>query len=284
MQALKQKYWQLESFLTEKKIKYQSLNPAKQRHSLENSLTVSLTSYPPRFNTLYLTLKTLVNQSIRPDRLVLWVAAQDEIYLPTEIVKLQDKVEFFEIRTCTDTRSYKKLVPSLLNWPDDIIVTADDDVSYPSDWLAGLISGFTKTKSITAYRAHCPTIVEGKLGLYATWLSNKNVSEGIVFPTGIGGVLYPPNCFLPEVTDSSLFMNLAPTADDVWFFFCSRLNGKNATLTESSFNIINWRSTNESGLAKINVSEGHNDLCIRNVTEYFGDDLVMKNLVGQAQK
>lgn len=279
MQALKEKYWKLESFCAEQKVKYQKLRPAKQRHSLTDDLTVSLTSYPPRFNTLYMTLKTLVNQSVRPDRLVLWVAEGDYRQLPAEIVNLQETIEFFEIKTCPDTRSYKKLVPSLKTWPDNIIVTADDDVNYPADWLAGLTANFKENNCIIAYRAHYPVIEEGKLAPYSKWLSNTSANTSIVFPTGIGGVLYPPNCFLPEVTDSGLFMNLAPTADDVWFFFCARLNGQNAKLADRSFNIINWRATHESGLAKTNVLEGHNDVCINNVVEHFGNDVVMKYMV-----
>lgn len=279
MQVLKEKYWKLESFCAEQRVKYQKLRPAKQKHSLDHSLTVSLTSYPPRFKTLYMTLKALVNQTVRPDRLVLWVAEGDESHLPAQVVNLQNTVAFFEIKTCSDTRSYKKLIPSLTTWPNDIIVTADDDVNYPIDWLAGLVANFQKYNSIIAYRAHYPVIEAGKLAPYSAWLTNTQANDSIVFPTGIGGVLYPPNCFLTEVTDSDLFMKLAPTADDVWFFFCSRLNGQNAILADRSFNVINWQSTHESGLATTNVAEGHNDICINNVVEHFGNDIVMNYLL-----
>ena len=36
--------------------------------------------------------------------------------------------------------------------------------------------------------------------------------------TGVGGVLYPPHSLDEKMLDPSLFMALAPTVDDVWFW------------------------------------------------------------------
>lgn len=279
MQAIKQKYWQLESWLAEKKVRFQPLRPASEKHSLSQPLTVNLTSYPPRFDTLLLTLKTLVNQSVRPDALVLWLAENDMALLPEEIISLQERVTFFHIRTCSDTRSYKKLIPALNAYPQHVMVTADDDVNYTREWLAGLVADYQKKPGIIAYRAHQPAIIDGRIGPYSSWEMNTQQRQGVIFPTGIGGVLYPPECFLPEVTEASLFMALAPTADDVWFFFCAKLNGFDARLASQPFNIVNWRSTHDSGLAQDNVQSGQNDVCIDNVVAHFGADRVMSRLV-----
>ena len=43
------------------------------RHRLPSELIVSLTSYPPRFKTLHLTIKSLLDQTVRPDRIILWI-------------------------------------------------------------------------------------------------------------------------------------------------------------------------------------------------------------------
>ena len=278
MQAIKQKYWQFESWLAEKKVRFLPLRPSRQKHALAAPLTVNLTSYPPRFDTLLYTLKTLINQSVRPDALVLWVAEQDAGLLPAEITALPQRIDFFEIKTCSDTRSYKKLVPALKASPEHILVTADDDVNYPRDWLAILVNDYLRMPGIIAYRAHQPAIQQYDIAPYSSWKMNVRYTAGVLFPTGIGGVLYPPGCFLPEVTDESLFMSLAPTADDVWFFFCARLNGWHARLASQTFNIVNWRSTHDSGLAKDNVQSGQNDVCIRNVVNHFGLDNVMAHL------
>src|SRR4051812_27537547 len=88
----------------------------KQEHLLGGELIVSLTSYPPRFATLALTLRSLLDQSIAADRTILWVAPEDKKLLPPEVRDLA--LNGLEIRECADWRSYKKLVPTLINFPD----------------------------------------------------------------------------------------------------------------------------------------------------------------------
>ena len=46
---------------------------------------MSLTSYPPRFGTLHLTLACLLDQSVKPDHLILWIAREDIKELPDDI-------------------------------------------------------------------------------------------------------------------------------------------------------------------------------------------------------
>src|SRR5688500_19351966 len=75
-------------------------------HNLSGELAVSLTSFPPRFDSLHLTLACLLDQSIRPDRVILWIAHQDMERLPVAVTSLEDRG--LEIRECDDLRSYKK--------------------------------------------------------------------------------------------------------------------------------------------------------------------------------
>ena len=75
------------------------------RHRLDREVVVSLTSFPPRFSTLHLTLRTLLNQSVSPDRIVLWIAHQDMALLPRKVLALQ--TQGIEIRPCDDLRSFK---------------------------------------------------------------------------------------------------------------------------------------------------------------------------------
>lgn len=43
---------------------------------------------------------------------------------------------------------------------------------------------------------------------------------------GVGGVLYPPNSLYCDITNENLFMELAPTNDDIWFWLMAVLNNK----------------------------------------------------------
>src|SRR3954453_22025150 len=80
----------------------------KQQHGLPGKLIVSLTSYLPRFATLALTLRGLLDQSVAADRTILWLTREDRRNLPPDVISLVDYG--LEIRECEDWRSYKKLV------------------------------------------------------------------------------------------------------------------------------------------------------------------------------
>jgi hypothetical protein len=43
--------------------------------------------------------------------------------------------------------------------------------------------------------------------------------------TGVGGVLYPPRALDASMLDPSLFMAMAPTVDDVWFWAAAVARG-----------------------------------------------------------
>lgn len=76
-------------------------------HGLPATLILSLTSYPPRFGTLSLTLHSLLRQSVKADRTILWIAHIP--LLPKAVTVLQ--AAGLEIRATEDVRSYKKSSP-----------------------------------------------------------------------------------------------------------------------------------------------------------------------------
>src|SRR5262249_15606303 len=77
---------------------------AGRPHGLPRPLIVSLTSYPPRFPTLALTLKCLLTQSVTPDHLVLWVTRDDFSLLPRDVLDLRS--HDLEIALAPDLRSF----------------------------------------------------------------------------------------------------------------------------------------------------------------------------------
>ena len=42
----------------------------------------------------------------------------------------------------------------------------------------------------------------------------------------MGGVLYPPHALKADMLDESLFTELAPTTDDIWFWAAAVANGR----------------------------------------------------------
>ena len=115
-------------------------------------LIVSLTSHPPRIRTTVVTLNTLLRQTLKPNKLILWLAESQfpkkEKDLPKDLLELRDLG--LEIRWCEDFKSYKKLIPALKEFPNDIIITADDDLYYEEDWLESLYQAYQQDRSRSA--------------------------------------------------------------------------------------------------------------------------------------
>ncbi|WP_233145003.1 hypothetical protein [Paracoccus yeei] len=65
------------------------------KHGLDAPLVVSLTAYPARYDAVYFVLRSLLAQTVRPDRIILWLDPGDDALLPDQIAALD-----IEIRTC----------------------------------------------------------------------------------------------------------------------------------------------------------------------------------------
>jgi len=103
-------------------------------------LIISLTSYEKRLKDIHYTLYSLLTQSIKPDKVILYL---DKTKF-NDTNSPQNVSRFFknglEVHYVEDIGSYTKLYPALNEFPNDIIVTADDDIYYEKDWLEKLYS------------------------------------------------------------------------------------------------------------------------------------------------
>ncbi|MFL5306246.1 MAG: glycosyltransferase family 2 protein [Polyangia bacterium] len=245
------------------------------RHGLPGELIVSLTSYPPRYPVLVNTLKSLLDQTVKPDRLILWIAAGDEELLPAAVRRLA--AYGLEILVCDDLRSFKKIIPVLERWPDSFVLTADDDLYYPPDWLQTIVAGFSPAQpAIVCRRAHLPArAADGRLAPYGDWQHEIDMRDDPsprqgLFPTGIGGVLYYPGSLAPEVTDREAFLRLCPRADDVWLYWMGRRAGTRYRQVGGPFTQISWPRSQRVSLWLENVAAGENDRQIRAVEDHYG--------------
>lgn len=242
-------------------------------------LIVSMTSFPARIERVYVTAYSLLAQSMKADEVVLWLGAdkfpEKEKELPPDLLSLREKG--LTIRWVEDIRSYTKLVPALKEFPDDIIVTADDDLYYPREWLEKLYDAYLKEPNlIHCHRAHTITFDKnGEVADYADWKRHDKCEKAtyLNFLTGVGGVLYPPHCLDEAVMDKALFKELAPTADDIWFWAMAVKNGtKIRKLPDLMMeNPIQMPDTLEDAqaLALINCQGGRNTIQMKAVLEKY---------------
>ena len=193
-----------------------------------------MTSYPPAISFVAAAVKSLLAGSVLPDKLVLYVTLEEfkDRKLPDELLELEKSSDIFEIRDYgRNIRSYRKLVPALDDFPESIIVTVDDDVVYHKNMLRDLITLHEKyPKDIIAHRAKriSPDKPYKKWKKYRWYhfLSRKIHNDFSNLQTGVAGVLYPPHALKKEMIDPALFMEIAPTADDIWFWAAAVANGR----------------------------------------------------------
>ena len=190
-------------------------------NDLEHHLVVSLTTFNKRINDVYLTIESLFRQSLKADKIILWLSREefDQVDIPSSLRILEKRG--LTIAICDeDLGPYKKFFYTVKDHPESLIVTVDDDVIYPPDMLDMLYRAWLKDPdSVHCHRAHKIGLGgNGELLPYEQW--DKNTSDSsrsrLIMPTGIGGVLYFPGCFHEELLNKALFLKLAPRADDIW--------------------------------------------------------------------
>lgn len=247
----------------------------RRPHGLPGELIVSMTSFPARFAKLPYTIRGLLNQSIRPDRLILWIDHAHAEAVTPELSALRD--EGLSIETTHDLGPATKLMPALNRYRRAFVVTADDDFYYPPDWLERLTKGYDPDRpAIMCHRAHLArTDGEGRMLPYNDWESSTRTTEArgpgtFLFPTGVGGVLYPPHSLHETVFDEAALMRLTPRADDVWFFWMARLAGTRQIRVPGHLPIVTWPGTQEVGLKHGNTARAGNDEQVRAMEAAFG--------------
>lgn len=196
--------------------------------SREVPVIISIASKEEHFNGLVITLYSLFNQKFRPDRIVLWLSSKYTLNdLPYEITRFLKNG--LEIRFVKDIYSYTKTIYALKEFSNSIIVTAEDDIYYPKNWLKKLYYSYIlNPMDIQVHSACRVDFREGKVLPYKDW--QKHVKEDSSryenFPKSVSGILYPPECFSKEVLREDIFLKYTPCADDVWLWVMALLNGR----------------------------------------------------------
>ena len=100
---------------------------------MKERIIVSLTTWSKRIGNIPVVLDTIFNQTKQPDFVVLNLA-YDEV-VPKDVQHYIDTHKI-EINRVPDTKVYKKLIPTLKKYPDDCVISIDDDWLYPKDMIA----------------------------------------------------------------------------------------------------------------------------------------------------
>ncbi len=266
---------------------YKKLIPLRKADDTEKpKIIVSLTSFPERIPDIFYTIYSLLNQHLQPDMLILWLGEDQfpnkERDLPSGLLQLQGYG--LTIRWRKDIKSFTKLIYALKEHPDDVIITADDDIYYPEEWLSLLHASYLNSpQDIHCHRAHRLTFDNtGHLLSYNDWQKcvKQSKASNLNFFTGVGGVLYPPKTLHNDIQNEYLFSSLCPTADDIWFWAMATLNHTKIQVVENNINQlthvnpeVEYQITDGFTLNKINHLG--NDLQLNAIFEHYKDNDIL---------
>lgn len=250
--------------------------PLHCRAGEKGRIIVSLTSFPARFDTLDICIKSLFAQSMKPDKIVLYLGKEcDDAVLPGRLTELE-KYGLEIKRGYADIRPHKKYFFAMQEYPEDIIITVDDDLMYHRNMIKSLLESYKKNpNAVSARRVHRITSSGGDLEPYDAfdkcWTKMTEPSHMLLSTNG-AGTLFPPGSLPDEAFDIDAIKKLCLDADDIWIKFM---------LIKKGMPVV-WVKSNQSmppeipGTQKIALyysntdkDNSNNDRCIQAMEEHF---------------
>jgi hypothetical protein len=227
-------------------------------------VVVSLTSYGSRIDTVHLAIESIARGTVRPARMILWIDSVDDLKALPPALERQ-RTRGLEVLLSDNFGPHTKYYPYVESQAEftDPVVTADDDILYPVDWLSGLMK---------AHRSHPDSIVgywirrmslgaDGRPTNYTSWpYASDTRSHASNVPLGVSGVLYPPVMLARLREEGKAFLSVAPYTDDLWLHAIALRSGVPVRqISETPVHFLTLPGTQEETLASQNLAGSGND-------------------------
>lgn len=213
--------------------------------------SINITTTSSRLGLCSATVWSLVNQSMTPKSIDIWVSK--EAYLadfgvtdiPKWVTHLNSIKKIVNFHFTENTGPYRKIIPALRYADkDDILVYADDDVFYGENWLMDLVNAFNKHDGncVVASRVRVKKRnIFGKLRSYLSFdmcSSSCLLSDNFII-TGVGGCILARCHIDDEYIFNDDFSTVAPKTDDIWISKIIELSGSSVFCVPSILNHVN---------------------------------------------
>ncbi|MBQ2942335.1 MAG: hypothetical protein IJD97_08875 [Clostridia bacterium] len=244
--------------------------PGKPLNTEKRTETIiaSLTSFPARIATVHLAIKSLMLQSYKPDRIILWLANEQfpDHVLPENLTQLERYG--LEIKWCDDLCGHKKYYYCIKEQKEnEVVITFDDDIIYPIDAIRRLMKTHEKYPGcLVCERAQSvpnSKKISYNVGRWDTIsdVALKKPSYSVCPSTG-GGYLIPYNSYHIKMLDKDLIKEYALRNDDMWCMFMAAENKVKFIKTRKYhkiFSIIQGSQTESLAMTNILQNESQND-------------------------
>ncbi len=252
------------------------LNTTQPRN---RKIIASLTSYPARLHVVPYAIASLLRQTMKPDKIILWLGQKQfpDEKLPAafdELMACGVDVNFRE-----DIRAHTKYFYAVKEYPEDLVITFDDDIIYQPHIIETLYRSYLQhPECVSAMRTHRITFLpDGNIAPYSAWQWEFSGAKGqeshIWLATGVGGVLYPPHCLSGETFNIEALKKLCLRADDIWLKFMEAINGTKVVPASDDGGLQGFAipEAQELALCTENVNEGGNDTQVHAILEAYSD-------------
>ena len=230
MRTIAATFFTLTDFLREILILAKLLIPELGRGKQKPEIPViaSMTTYPPRMKWAWVSIETLLRQTVRPQKLLLVLNLEEfpDQKLPL-MIRSQTRRGLEILWVEKNGGSYDKLLPVRREYPHATIVTFDDDKYFPLTLLSSLYDASRSNPGVVigsrGWEMHPEN---GDLHYGAGWSrAVAGAKSTLLLCPGGNGCLYPPDSFSTNFDDLELAKELCPTADDIWFWFAVQASG-----------------------------------------------------------
>jgi len=240
-------------------------------------IIVSLTSIPSRIHAVPFVIDVLLNQTMLPDKIILYLNAEEFIgtQFPEEL-RLQQQLGL-EIIYCDNLKPHKKYFYSMQSYPEDIVITVDDDLAYNVDLVEKLYQSYLlHPHAVSAMRARLITFDENnELNPYCAWplINDKNwVGKefmSLLSTTG-AGVLFPPHCLHMETFHKANLQETCLDADDLWLKVMEVMQRISVVLVVPNCKLVTLKGTQENTLFMKNQM-GNNDKQMKKILAIYNN-------------
>lgn len=278
----------LVGILVERKVKQSPLRYGINKEETRSTkIILSLTTYNKRYETIYLTLKSLLLQTVKPDRIIVWLDDDIPANKITEEM-LSFKEYGIEYRhTNLNLKPHNKYYHAMLAFPEDIIITVDDDIIYPPNMIEVLMNTYIKyPHSVCARRVHLMTFdSKGNLKKYNDWkyeYRRLKTPSYLLCATGVAGVLYPPHILPKEAFIINDIKNYCLNADDIWLKVMEAKNEIKVVWAKNHLVLPQiTKDSQKCALSEENVICDKNDRYIQNLQKKYPE---VFTLLSECQK
>ena len=186
----------------------------------DRRVVATCTTIPSRCENVVEMAKSVLHGAVGADAFVLNLFAGDWVDDIPDFIRKYERAEnrFSVFVSDVNYWSATKLVPSLKRFPEDILVTVDDDKLYQDTVVSQLLSKHIEHPDcVVSMKSEKMRDVFGRIEISTLGVDSMEPDLYMIPCTG-GGALFPPHVFdNTHVSDAAMFQQWQKPQDDRWW-------------------------------------------------------------------